>query len=118
MPHDEEFSERIDEIMQVVLDRLPDDQTIARADKGTLKDDVYLAVVFLAHLETGDQQAIADEFDKSVRDVQIDLFNAQHKLGHDGGFRTVVQSAGVHLGISTQKIMDALNDPPEAFVPH
>ncbi len=118
MSKDEEFSERIDEIMQAVLDRFPDDQTILRADKGELEEDVYLAVVFLANLETGDQQAIADEFDKSVRDVQVDLFNAQNKLEEGGGFRTVVQSAGVHAGVSTQKIMDALNNPPEAFVPH
>ena len=118
MPSNEEFSERVDEITQAVLDRFPDDQTIVRADMGQLEHDVYLAVVFLTHLETEDVKAIADEFDKPVRDVQVDLFDAQNKIEEDGGFRTVVQSAGVHAGVSTQKIMDALNNPPEGFVPH
>ena len=118
MRDEEEFSALVDKISESVLDRLPDDRTILLAETGELEEDVYLAVIFLAHLETRDVHAIADEFDKTVQDIQIDLFNAQHKVEEEGGFRSVVQSACVHAGISNQKLMDALNNPPEEFVPH
>lgn len=116
---EEDFKEKIDVIVASVIARFPDDQTLLRADKGELEEDVYLASILLAHIETdGDAQAIADEFDRTPTEMQADLFNAQHKLQEDGGFRGVVQSAGVHAGISNEKLLNAMSNPPEAFVPH
>ncbi len=115
----EEFKKTIDIITESVLDRLPDDQTILLADKGELEENIYLAIIFLANIETnGDIENIAEEFGRSLQEIHIDLFQAEHKFQEDSAFRNVVQSAGVHSGISNEKLLKAMNNPPQEFTPH
>ncbi len=45
---EDDFKEKIDVIVASVIARFPDDQTILRADKGELEEDVYLAKRILA----------------------------------------------------------------------
>ncbi len=115
----DDFKNTIDIIEKSILDSLPDDKTILLADKGELEEFVYLATIFLADLETnGDVNNIAEEFGQTVRELQIELFKANHKFQEDGTFRTTVQSAGVNAGISNQKLLKAMNNPYREYTPH
>ncbi len=115
----EDFKDIIDIIEKSVLDSIPDDKTILLADKGELEEFVYLATVFLANLRTdGDINNIAEEFGQTVKELQIELFKADHKFQEDGTFRTAVQSAGVRAGITNQKLLKAMNNPYREYTPH
>jgi len=113
------FKNTIDIIEKSVLDSLPDDKTILLADTGELEDFVYMATIFLANIETnGDVNNIAEEFNQTVKELQIELFKANHKFQEDGTFRTTVQSAGVNAGISNQKLLKAMSNPSKELTPH